>query len=68
MEEIIIGGGLAGIHSGTIPKERRWEPIPRPEAYGLFKPTKHVVIVDDSAAPFIRDQGMSVLRPGVVLS
>ncbi len=65
MEEIIIGGGLAG-SIRYIPKERRWEPIPRPEAYGLFKPTKHVVVVDDSAAPFIRDQGMSVLRPGLV--
>lgn len=65
MEEIIIGGGNAG-SIRYIPKERRWEPIPRPEAYGLFKPTKRVVVVDDSAAPFIRDQGMSVLRPGLV--
>jgi phosphoadenosine phosphosulfate reductase len=65
MEEIIIGGGLAG-SIRYIPKERRWEPIPRPEAYLLFKPIKHVVVVDDSAAPFIRDKGMSVLRPGLV--
>ena len=65
MEEIIIGGGIAG-SIRYIPKERRWEPIPRPEAYVLFKPTKRVVIVDDSVAPFIRDQGMSVLRPGLV--
>ncbi|MFA5332325.1 MAG: phosphoadenosine phosphosulfate reductase family protein [Methanoregula sp.] len=66
MEEIIIGGGVAG-NIRYIPGERRWEPIPRPEAYKLFKPTKRVVVVDDSAAPFIRDQGMSVLRPGLVL-
>lgn len=65
MEEIIIGGGLAG-SIRYIPNERRWEPIPRPEAYTLFEPTQHVVVVDDSAAPFIRDQGMSVLRPGLV--
>jgi len=65
MEEIIIGGGIAG-SIRYIPKERRWEPIPRPEAYDLFKPTKRVIVVDDSATPFIRDQGMSVLRPGLV--
>ena len=39
MEEIVIGGGIAG-SIRYIPKERRWEPIPRPEAYVLFKPTK----------------------------
>jgi phosphoadenosine phosphosulfate reductase len=65
MEEIIIGGGVAG-NIRYIPATRSWEPIPRPEAYVLFKPTKRVVVVDDSAAPFIRDQGMSVLRPGLV--
>ncbi|MEN6395148.1 MAG: phosphoadenosine phosphosulfate reductase family protein [Methanoregula sp.] len=65
MEEIIIDGGIAG-SIRYIPKERRWEPIPRPEAYVLFKPTKRIVVVDDSAAPFIRDKGMSVLRPGLV--
>ena len=64
MEEIVIGGGIAG-SLRYIPKERRWEPIPRPEAYALFHPRKRFVVVDDSAAPFIRDQGMSVLRPGL---
>ena len=65
MEEIVIGGGIAG-SIRDIQKERRWEPIPLPEAYAVFKPTKCVVVVDDSAAPFIRDQKMSVLRPGLV--
>ncbi|MGA7799074.1 MAG: phosphoadenosine phosphosulfate reductase family protein [Methanoregula sp.] len=64
MEEIVIGGGIAG-SLRYIPEERRWEPIPRPEAYALFHPRKRFVVVDDSAAPFIRDQGMSVLRPGL---
>ena len=64
MEEIVIGGGIAG-SIRYIPKERRWEPIPRPEACTIFRPEKRVVVVDDSAVPFIRDQGMSVLRPGL---
>jgi len=32
----------------------------------LFTPQKRFVIVDDDAIPFIRDQGMSVLAPGLV--
>ncbi len=64
MEEIVIGGGIAG-SIRYIPKERRWEPIPRPEACALFRPEKRFVVVDDTAVPFIRDQGMSVLRPGL---
>ncbi len=64
MEEIVIGGGIAG-SIRYIPKERRWEPIPRPEACSVFRPQKRCVVVDDSAVPFIRDQGMSVLRPGL---
>jgi phosphoadenosine phosphosulfate reductase len=64
MEEIVIGGGIAG-SIRYIPKERRWEPIPRPEACTLFRPEKRVVVVDDTAVPFIRDKGMSVLRPGL---
>jgi phosphoadenosine phosphosulfate reductase len=65
MEEIVIGGGIAGIIR-YIPGERRWEPVPRPEACSLFTPKKRFVVVSDDAVPFIRDQGMSVLRPGVV--
>jgi phosphoadenosine phosphosulfate reductase len=65
MEEIIVGGGIAGIIR-YFPEKRRWEPIPRPEACCLFSPKKRVIIVDDGAVPFIRDQGMSVLAPGLV--
>ena len=65
MDEIVIGGGIVG-SIRYIPSERRWEPIPRPEACLLATPTKRFVVVDDSAAPFIRDEGMSVLRPGMV--
>ncbi len=43
MEEIIVGGGIAGII--------RYFP--------------RYVIVDDDAVPFIKDQGMSVLAPGL---
>jgi phosphoadenosine phosphosulfate reductase len=65
MEEIVVGGGIAGIIR-YLPKQRRWEPIPRPEACILFTPKKRFVIVDDGAIPFIRDQGMSVLAPGLI--
>ena len=65
MEEIIVGGGIAGIVR-YFPGKREWEPVPRPEASKLFQPRKRVVIVSDDAVPFIRDQGMSVLAPGLV--
>jgi phosphoadenosine phosphosulfate reductase len=65
MEEIIVGGGIAGIIR-YFPDQRRWEPVPRPEACALFRPEKRFVVIGDDAVPFIRDQGMSVLRPGVV--
>jgi phosphoadenosine phosphosulfate reductase len=65
MEEIVVGGGIAGIIR-YFPQERRWEPVPRPEACTLFSPRKRYVIVDDDAIPFIRDQHMSVLAPGLV--
>jgi phosphoadenosine phosphosulfate reductase len=65
MEEVIVGGGIAGIIR-YFPAQRRWEPVPRPEAGKLFYPTKHIVVVADDAIPFIRDQGMSVLAPGLV--
>jgi phosphoadenosine phosphosulfate reductase len=64
MEEIIVGGGVAGIIR-YFPDQRRWEPVPRPEACNLFSPTKRYVMISDDAVPFIRDQGMSVLAPGV---
>src|SRR5512137_782461 len=64
MEEIIVGGGIAGIIR-YFPDQRRWEPVPRPEACTLFTPKKRYIIVDDDAVPFIKDQGMSVLAPGL---
>jgi phosphoadenosine phosphosulfate reductase len=65
MEEVIVGGGIAGIIR-YLPHKRCWEPIPRLEAGTLFRPTKRVIVVDDDAVPYIRDQGMSVLAPGLV--
>jgi phosphoadenosine phosphosulfate reductase len=65
MEEIVVGGGIAGIIR-YFPLQERWEPVPRPEACNLFTPKKRYLIVDDDAIPFIRDQKMSVLAPGLV--
>jgi len=65
MEEIVVGGGIAGIIR-YFPANRRWEPVPRPEACNLGTPKKRFVVLSDDAVPFIRDQGMSVLRPGMV--
>ena len=65
MEEIVVGGGIAGIIR-YFPAERRWEPVPRPEACNLFVPKKRFVVVEDDVIPYIRDQSMSVLRPGLV--
>ncbi|NMB79626.1 MAG: phosphoadenosine phosphosulfate reductase family protein [Methanomicrobiales archaeon] len=64
MEEVIVGGGVAGIIR-YFPDKRAWEPVPRPEACAIFSPTKRYVLVSEDAIPFIRDQGMSVLAPGV---
>jgi phosphoadenosine phosphosulfate reductase len=65
MEEVIIGGGIAGAIR-YIPKEYRWEPIPRPEAGLLLIPKKRFVEVDDGAVAPIRNTGASVLAPGLV--
>ncbi len=65
MEEIVVGGGIAGIIR-YFPEKREWEPVPRPEAIALFSPKKRCVVIGNDAVPFIRDQGMSVLRPGVI--
>ncbi|MFA4860880.1 phosphoadenosine phosphosulfate reductase family protein [Methanoregula sp.] len=65
MEEVVAGGGIVGIIR-YFPDRKEWEPVPRPEAGLLFTPTKRFVVVSDDAVPFIRDQGMSVLRPGVI--
>ena len=65
MEEVVAGGGIAGIIR-YFPDKKRWEPVPRPEACNLFSPKKRFVVISDDAVPFIRDQGMSVLRPGMI--
>jgi len=64
MEEVVVGGGISG-SVRYIPGERRWEPIPRPEACALLTPKKHFVTVDDGAIAPIRDMGASVLAPGL---
>ncbi|PKG32468.1 MAG: phosphoadenosine phosphosulfate reductase, partial [Methanoregula sp.] len=64
MEEVIAGGGVAGIIR-YFPDKRTWEPVPRPEACKLFTPKKRVVVVRGDAVRFIRDQGLSVLPPGM---
>lgn len=64
MEEIIVGGAIVGAIR-FLPKEGRWEALPRPDAALLMAPKRRYVIVDDGAASFIRD-GSSVLAPGVV--
>jgi phosphoadenosine phosphosulfate reductase len=65
MEEVVIGGGVVGAVR-YLPKEERWEAIPRREASVLMRPTRRTIIVDQGAAPSIRDQGASVLAPGLV--
>lgn len=64
MEEIIVGGAIVGAIR-YLPQEERWEALPRPDAALLMTPKKRYVIVDLSAAAFIKD-GSSVLAPGVV--
>jgi len=64
MDEIIIGGGIAG-SIRYIPETKKYEPIPRPEAGVLIRPTKRYIVIDDSALPFIRN-GASVLAPGLL--
>ena len=63
MEEIIVGGAIVGAIR-YLPKQHRWEALPRREAYHLMKPTKGFIIIDESAAQFI-ENGASVLAHGV---
>jgi len=65
MEEVIVGGGVAGAIR-FIPEEKRWEAIPRSEAFGLLSPARKWVRVDEGAAEAIRERSGSVLAPGVV--
>ncbi|NLM29210.1 MAG: phosphoadenosine phosphosulfate reductase, partial [Methanomicrobiales archaeon] len=65
MDEIVVGGAVVGAIR-YIPEEQRWEPLPRPCVALLMRPMKRYVIVDDGAVPSIRDEGASVLAPGLV--
>ncbi|NLZ29384.1 MAG: phosphoadenosine phosphosulfate reductase family protein [Methanomicrobiales archaeon] len=65
MDEIVLGGAVVGAVR-YIPRERRWEPLPRPSAALLMQPTRRYVVVGDGAIPTIRDEGASVLAPGLV--
>jgi phosphoadenosine phosphosulfate reductase len=64
MEEVVLGGAVVG-SIRYIPDERRWEPIPRPEAAVFMTPAKRFVVVDDGAVKSIQDEGASVLAPGL---
>jgi len=65
MEEIIIGGAVVGaIRYDT--KKQSWEALPRIYSYSLVKPKKRYIIVDDGAVTSIRDDGSSLLAPGLV--
>lgn len=63
MEEVILGGAVVA-NVRFQPSKSAWEPIPRPAAFALGPHTRHRVIVDDTAAPSIRE-GASVLAPGL---
>jgi phosphoadenosine phosphosulfate reductase len=65
MEEVILGGAVVG-SVRYIPNERRWEPIPRPEAAVFMTPKRRFAVVDDGAVKSIQDEGASVLAPGLV--
>jgi phosphoadenosine phosphosulfate reductase len=65
MEEIIMGGAVVG-SIRYIPGEKRWEPLPRPGASLYLHPSVGFVVVDPGAVGSIRDEGSSVLAPGLV--
>lgn len=64
MEEVIVGGAVVG-QIRFIPSEDRWEPIPRIEAGNVLAPERRYVIADSGAVPSIRDEGASLLAPGL---
>lgn len=64
MEEIIVGGAVVGAIR-YLPKEKRWEALPRPDAARIDTPKKRFIIVDDGAVSSIRN-GSSLLAPGLV--
>lgn len=63
MEEIIVGGAVAGAIR-YLPQKNGWEAIPHLAGKDLTRPEKRYLIVDDDAAPFIR-AGANVLAPGL---
>ena len=64
MEEIIVGGGLAGINP-VYPKRAPLGTDPPPGGMRLFSnPQNTSLSLTIAPSPFIRDQGMSVLAPG----
>jgi phosphoadenosine phosphosulfate reductase len=65
MEEIVMGGAVVGAIR-YISGEKRWEPLPRPDAVLYLRPSLRFVVVDPGAVTSIRDEGASVLAPGVV--
>ncbi|RXE56200.1 phosphoadenosine phosphosulfate reductase [Methanoculleus taiwanensis] len=65
MDEIVMGGAVVGAVR-YLPAEDRWEPLPRPHAAAYMTPAKRYVVVDDGAVPSIRDEGASLLAPGLV--
>jgi phosphoadenosine phosphosulfate reductase len=64
MEEIVIGGAVVG-SIRYVPDKECFEPIPRPEAACYMKPSRRFVTVDPGAEESIREQGASVLAPGL---
>ncbi|NYT07483.1 MAG: phosphoadenosine phosphosulfate reductase family protein [Methanomicrobiales archaeon] len=64
MEEVIMGGSVVGAIR-YITGENRWEPLPRRESALFLQPSRRYVVVDEGAVPSIRDQGASVLAPGL---
>jgi phosphoadenosine phosphosulfate reductase len=65
MEEIVMGGSVVGAIR-YIPDEKRWEPLPRPGAALYIIPSLGFVVVDPGAVASIREEGASVLAPGLV--
>ena len=64
MEEIVVGGAVVGAIR-FVPDSSHWEVLPRPDAALIQQPSKRYVIVDDGAAPSIRE-GASLLAPGFI--
>jgi phosphoadenosine phosphosulfate reductase len=64
MEEVVVGGAVVG-HVRYLPAEDRWEPLPRIEAGTLLAPQRRYVVAEEGAVSSIRDQGASLLAPGL---